>query len=71
MYYRQASNQYINDGMDFTIDGNSYPFTALGDKSPEILQSFGLELVVATNQRRVQRRNSDIYQYTNGLNRYP
>lgn len=50
MYYRQASNQYINDGMDFTIDGNSYPFTALGDKSPEILQSFGLELVVATNQ---------------------
>jgi len=50
MYYRQASNQYINDGMDFTIDGNSYPFTALGDKSPEILQSFGLELVVATNE---------------------
>lgn len=50
MYYREASNQYINDGMSFTIDGTTYPAEVLRDASAEVLQSFGLELVVATNQ---------------------
>ena len=50
MYYRQASDQYINDGMSFTIDGTTYPAEVLRDASEEVLQSFGLELVVATNQ---------------------
>lgn len=50
MYYRQASDQYINDGMSFTIDGTTYPAEVLRDASAEVLQSFGLELVVATNE---------------------
>lgn len=50
MYYRQVSNQYINDGMSFTIDGTTYPAEVLRDASAEVLQSLGLELVVATNE---------------------
>lgn len=50
MYYREASNQYINHGMSFTIDGTTYPAEVLRDVSAEVLQSFGLELVVATNE---------------------
>jgi hypothetical protein len=50
MYYRQASNQYINHGMSFVIDGVTYPAEVLRDATLEVLQSFGLELVVATNE---------------------
>lgn len=64
MYYRQASDQYINDGMSFTIDGTTYPAEVLRDATAEVLQAFGLELVVPTNER----GNPNFYSVTEQFN---
>ena len=49
MFYRQASNQYINEGAQFTIDGITYPSSWLNHATPEQKQALGLAEVIATN----------------------
>ena len=49
MFYRQESNQYINESTSFTIDGVTYPSSWLNHATPEQKQALGLEEVVATN----------------------
>jgi hypothetical protein len=49
MFYRQESNQYINEGTTFYIDGKQYPPTWLNQATPEMKAELGLEEVVATN----------------------
>lgn len=50
MFYRQESNQYINEGQAFSIDGVQYPANWLNLSTPEEKTALGLEEVVATNQ---------------------
>lgn len=50
--------------MSFTIDGTTYPAEVLRDASAEVLQSLGLELVVATNQP----ANRNFYNVTEDYN---
>ena len=49
MWYREQSNQYINDGMQFVIDGMTYPAQWLNQATPEQKAELGLVEVVATN----------------------
>ena len=49
MFYRAESNQYINEGMAFTIDGVQYPQNWLNLSTPEEKVSIGLVEVIATN----------------------
>jgi hypothetical protein len=50
MFYRQASNQYINEGTQFTIDGVTYPSNWLNQSTLEQKAALGLQEVVASNQ---------------------
>lgn len=50
MFYRQASNQYINENTQFEIDGVTYPSVWLNQSTPEQKAELGLEEVIATNQ---------------------
>lgn len=49
MFYRQVSNQYINEGTQFTIDDVTYPSNWLNQSTPEQKAALGLEEVIATN----------------------
>lgn len=49
MWYREQSNQYINDGTQFVIDGVTYPSVWLNQATPEQKAELGLVEVVATN----------------------
>lgn len=49
MWYREQSNQYINDGSQFVIDGVTYPSVWLNQATPEQKAELGLVEVVATN----------------------
>lgn len=49
MWYREQSNQYINDGTQFVIDGVTYPSAWLNQASLEQKTALGLAEVVATN----------------------
>lgn len=50
MFYRQQSNQYINEGTSFEIDNIQYPPQWLNQSTPEQKAALGLEEVVAQNQ---------------------
>lgn len=49
MFYRQQSNQYINEGTSFEIDNVQYPPQWLNQSTPEQKAALGLEEVVAIN----------------------
>jgi len=49
MWYREQSNQYINDGTQFVIDDVTYPSVWLNQATPEQKAELGLVEVVATN----------------------
>lgn len=49
MWYREQSNQYINDGTQFVIDDIQYPSVWLNQATPEQKAELGLVEVVATN----------------------
>ena len=50
MFYRQASNQYINEGQPFEIDGTSYPANWLNCSTPQEKEALGLVEVTDSNQ---------------------
>lgn len=50
MFYRQQSDQYIQEGTQFEIDGVTYPPQWLNQSTPEQKAELGLVEVVATNQ---------------------
>lgn len=49
MFYRQESNQYINEGQSFTVNGVTYPSNWLNQSTPAQKQALGLVEVVVTN----------------------
>lgn len=49
MFYRKKSDQYINEGTQFTIDDVTYPSNFLNQSTPEQKLALGLEEVVAEN----------------------
>ena len=49
MFYYPPNNQYINEGMPFTIDGVDYPANWLNLSTPEQKEELGLEEVIVTN----------------------
>ena len=49
MFYRAESNQYINEGSSFAIDGTTYPSTWLNMTSPEDKAALGLVEVTFAN----------------------
>lgn len=50
MFYRQASDQYIQEGQPFEIDGTSYPANWLNCATPEQKADLGLVEVTDSNQ---------------------
>lgn len=50
MFYRQASNQYIQEGQSFEIDGTSYPSNWLNCTTAEEKAALGLVEVTDSNQ---------------------
>jgi hypothetical protein len=50
MFYRQASNQYIQEGQSFEIDGTSYPANWLNCATLEEKAALGLVEVTTSNQ---------------------
>lgn len=50
MFYRQASDQYIQEGQPFEIDGTSYPANWLNCSTPEQKADLGLVEVTNDNQ---------------------
>lgn len=50
MFYRQASDQYIQEGQPFEIDGTSYPANWLNCATPEQKADLGLVEVTNENQ---------------------
>jgi len=50
MFYRQESDQYINEGTTFFIDGAEYPPQWLNQSTPEQKADLGLVEVVQINQ---------------------
>lgn len=55
MFYHQASNQHINEGQPFTIDGVQYPANWLNLSTPEDKQALGLVEVVTVGTREDDR----------------
>lgn len=55
MFYREASNQYIIEGMPFEIDGVQYPANWLNLSTPEEKTALGLEEVVVIGERKDDR----------------
>jgi hypothetical protein len=49
MFYRAASNQYINEGQPFEIDGTQYPQNWLNLSTPEEKAALGLQEVTDAN----------------------
>jgi hypothetical protein len=49
MFYRAASNQYINEGQSFEIDGTAYPQNWLNLTTPEEKAALGLQEVTNAN----------------------
>jgi len=49
MFYRAASNQYINEGQQFEIDGTVYPQNWLNLSTPEEKAALGLQEVTDAN----------------------
>jgi hypothetical protein len=49
MFYRQASNQYVQEGQSFEIDGTSYPANWLNCSTPEEKTALGLVEVTDSN----------------------
>jgi len=49
MFYSTTDGQYIQEGMQFTIDGVEYPSNWLNLSTPEQKAEIGLEEVIATN----------------------
>jgi len=49
MFYRQASDQYINEGVAFKIDGTQYPANWLNCTTPEEKAALGLVEVTNAN----------------------
>ena len=49
MFYRAASNQYINEGQPFEIDGTQYPQNWLNLSTPEEKAALGLQEVTNAN----------------------
>ena len=50
MFYCTTTGQYINEGTQFEIDGQTFPPQWLNQSTPEQKAALGLEEVVATNQ---------------------
>lgn len=55
MFYRQESNQYITEGMPFTIDDIQYPSNWLNLTTPEEKEALGLVEVVTVGERKDDR----------------
>lgn len=55
MFYRQASDQYINEGTAFEVDGVQYPANWLNLSTPEEKTALGLEEVVIVGERKDDR----------------
>lgn len=55
MFYHAASNQYINEGMAFEIDGIQYPQNWLNLSSAEEKAAAGLSEVTTSSQREDDR----------------
>lgn len=55
MFYRQESNQYITEGMPFTIDDVQYPSNWLNLTTPEEKAALGLVEVVTVGERKDDR----------------
>lgn len=50
MFYHQSTNQYINEGQPFEIDGTSYPANWLNCATPEQKAELGFVEVTDSNQ---------------------
>lgn len=55
MFYRPESDQYINEGMAFEIDGTQYPANWLNLSTPEDKEALGLEEVITVGERKDDR----------------
>jgi hypothetical protein len=55
MFYRQQSNQYINQGVPFVIDGVQYPQNWLNLSTPEEKAALGLEEVLTVGESKDSR----------------
>lgn len=55
MFYRSESDQYINEGMPFTIGNVDYPANWLNLSTPEEKTALGLEEVVTVGERKDDR----------------
>lgn len=55
MFYREISDQYINEGMAFEIDGTQYPANWLNLSTPEDKEALGLEEVITVGERKDDR----------------
>jgi len=55
MFYRPESDQYINEGMPFTIDDVQYPANWLNLSTPEDKEALGLEEVITVGERKDDR----------------
>ena len=64
MFYRQASDQYIQEGQPFEIDGTSYPANWLNCATPEQKTALGLVEVTYANQP----ENDQFYWVSSSLN---
>lgn len=55
MFYRPESDQYINEGMPFTIDDVQYPANWLNLSTPEDKEALGIEEVITVGERKDDR----------------
>lgn len=55
MFYRQASDQYINEGIAFEVDGVQYPANWLNLSTPEEKAALGLQEVIIVGERKDDR----------------
>ena len=55
MFYRSESDQYINEGMAFEIDGTQYPANWLNLSTQEDKEALGLEEVITVGERKDDR----------------
>jgi hypothetical protein len=55
MFYREASNQYIQEGVPFEIDETQYPSNWLNLSTPEEKAELGLQEVITVGERKDDR----------------
>lgn len=55
MFYRPESDQYINEGIPFTIDDVQYPANWINLSTPEDKEALGLEEVITVGERKDDR----------------